>query len=461
MTVRSICFRWRPGCAARPYRQADRPVGAACRRLRRLPPLARSRRRLCPPHLRHRRHRRSHHHRARSAPGAVAGRFGAARNRQRGLDRNTRRAGHLAALAAAQARPVGVPGDREGIVVAEAEARAPAAKLAIVRPLDGARGSVMSPARWQSLSNWSEQMRSWIIVDHTRCEIRGARDVADAAYNGNRVVQIGGFDGLMFPSLGCAWIVAPEGLVDPLLAMLRLWDEPVPMPTQATLAEYMGSPMHGLHLDRALAERSARLAAFQAGFDLGGGRLDQLLMPRGQGLRVMLPGVAKDRAVADACRAAGVGVQAISTRAAIGHESGLVAGFAGTPVKRTEAAAASWRGFCGRQTEPRTLGAISRRNDARRFGRRDESRLDGGDRRKMACRLCDETVAEKPRVRVANFAEKTRSVAAKERREPSARRACCRQLSRLVPSLLVIHRKAQSLRVNVCATAQASLGERT
>ncbi|GIL39720.1 aminotransferase class I/II-fold pyridoxal phosphate-dependent enzyme [Roseiterribacter gracilis] len=246
---------------------------------------------------------------------------------------------HLAALAAAQARAVGVPGDDKGIVVADGEARAPAAKLAIVRPLDGARGSVMSPERWNALTTWSEQMRSWIIADHTRSEIRVARDAGDPAYNGNRVVQVGGFDGLMFPSLGCAWIIAPDSLVDPLLAMLRLWDEPVPMPTQATLAEYMGSPMHGLHLDRALAERSARLAAFQTGFDLGGGRPEQLLVPHSQGLRVMIPGIAQDRAVADACRAAGVGVQAISTRAAIGHETGLVAGFAGTPAKRTEAAA--------------------------------------------------------------------------------------------------------------------------
>jgi GntR family transcriptional regulator / MocR family aminotransferase len=247
--------------------------------------------------------------------------------------------GHLAALAAAQARPVAVPSDAEGIVVAEAEARAPAAKLAIVRPHDGARGAVLSAARWHALTHWSEQMRSWIVADRTRCEIRGTRDSAEPAYIGNRVVQVGGFDGLMFPSLGCAWIVAPDALIDPLLAMLRLWDEPVPMPTQATLAEFMCSPMHGLHLDRALAERAARLEAFQTGFEIGGGRLEQLALPKGAGLRLTINDVASDREAAAACRAAGIGVQAISARAAIGRETGLVAGFAGTPAKRTEAAA--------------------------------------------------------------------------------------------------------------------------
>jgi hypothetical protein len=111
------------------------------------------------------------------------------------------------------------------------------------------------------------------------------------------------------------------------------------MPTQATLAEFMGSPMHSLHLERALAECALRLDAFQTGFALGGGDAEHLSLPRGQGLRLALTSMTQDRLVADACRAAGIGVQAMSARAAIGRDTGLIAGFAGTPAKRTEAAA--------------------------------------------------------------------------------------------------------------------------
>ncbi|GIL37940.1 GntR family transcriptional regulator [Rhodospirillales bacterium TMPK1] len=232
---------------------------------------------------------------------------------------------HLAALAAAQARALPLPQDNEDVFAGDT-------KLAVVRPLDGPRGTIMQPSRWHALSRWSEEKRSWIVADYLHCELRGSRDPGHAAYLGSRTIHIGGFGGSMFPSLGCAWIVAPDAMVEPLLAMLRLWDDPVPIPTQATLAEFMSSPIYALHLEKAIAERAQRLDAFQVGYEIGGGRVEHLSPPRGSGLRIALPGVAQERRAIDACRAAGFGVQ--------GQGSfGLSAGFAGTTAKRTEAAA--------------------------------------------------------------------------------------------------------------------------
>ncbi len=121
-------------------------------------------------------------------------------------------------LRAAGARLAGISVDAEGFDVAMAERTHPDARLAYVTPSHQyPTGALMSLARRLALLDWARRENGWILEDDYDGDLRYAgRPLAalQALDTAGRVIYIGTFCKMTFPSLRLAFLVAPPSLVD-------------------------------------------------------------------------------------------------------------------------------------------------------------------------------------------------------------------------------------------------------
>jgi len=164
---------------------------------------------------------------------------------------------------AAGAEVIPVPVDREGMVVAEGLNRSPNARLAYVTPSHQyPLGHQMSLARRQELLSWATENESWVIEDDYDSEIRYSGRPQPAlqgiAEGGDRVIYVGTFSKVLFPSLRLGYMVVPDSLVDAFLAARSLSDRHQSTLDQAILADFIVEGHFMRHLRRsrvAYAER--------------------------------------------------------------------------------------------------------------------------------------------------------------------------------------------------------------
>jgi len=165
----------------------------------------------------------------------------------------------------AGARIVPVPVDDEGMVIREGIARAPHARLAYVTPSHQyPLGSVMSVERRRELLDWADSNQSWIIEDDYDSEFRYSGRPQPAlqgmAGDPNRVIYVGTFSKVLFPSLRLGYLVVPDELVDAFLAARAVSDRHQSTLDQAVLADFITEGHFMRHLRRsrvAYAERQA------------------------------------------------------------------------------------------------------------------------------------------------------------------------------------------------------------
>jgi GntR family transcriptional regulator/MocR family aminotransferase len=123
----------------------------------------------------------------------------------------------------ARARIVPVPVDEEGISVAKGRRLAPRPKLIYVTPSHQfPLGMTMSADRRRALLEWAQEAGAFIVEDDYDSEYRfEGRPVPtlQTLDPNNRVVLAGTFNKLLFPALRLGYIVAPETLMDSLLAL--------------------------------------------------------------------------------------------------------------------------------------------------------------------------------------------------------------------------------------------------
>jgi GntR family transcriptional regulator/MocR family aminotransferase len=184
--------------------------------------------------------------------------------------------GARGSLIGAGARLVPVPVDGEGMVVSEGVARGPDARLAYVTPSHQyPLGVAMSLARRLELLAWARRAGAWVLEDDYDSEFRYCgRPLASlqGLDSQGRVVYMGTFSKVLFPSLRLSYLVVPVGLVDAFVSALSLAGGPAPTHTQAVLADFLaeGHLLRHIRRMRALyAERQEALVR-AAGRDLAG-----------------------------------------------------------------------------------------------------------------------------------------------------------------------------------------------
>jgi GntR family transcriptional regulator/MocR family aminotransferase len=163
-----------------------------------------------------------------------------------------RLAGDVLALAGCHLVPV--PVDREGLDVAAGIARCPKARAAFVTPSHQfPLGVTLSASRRLRLLDWAQSSGSWIIEDDYDSEYR-YRSMPVASLQGldanARVIYIGTFSKVLFPSLRLGYMVIPSDLIDRFLAIRRTMDLGPPGFHQEVLADFIAEGHFARHIRR-------------------------------------------------------------------------------------------------------------------------------------------------------------------------------------------------------------------
>src|SRR5260370_30998945 len=124
--------------------------------------------------------------------------------------------------------PIPIPVDREGLDVTAGIRKSRRAQAAFVTPSHQfPLGVTMSAARRMLLVEWAQNSGAWIIEDDYDSEYR-FESLPIASLQGldanSRVIYIGTFSKVLFPSLRLGYIVIPSDLVDRFLAIRRVMD---------------------------------------------------------------------------------------------------------------------------------------------------------------------------------------------------------------------------------------------
>jgi GntR family transcriptional regulator / MocR family aminotransferase len=197
-------------------------------------------------------------------------------------------------LTAAGSHLLPVPVDGEGMDIAKGIERHGHARAAFVTPSHQyPLGSTMSASRRLQLLNWAQRSGAWIIEDDYDSEFRfESRPIASLqGLDVNaRVIYIGTFSKVLFPSLRIGYLVIPSDLVERFVAMRAAMDIFPPYLYQEVLADFMGMGHFGRHIRKMRKLYSERrkvlIQSLQQEF---GGKLEVLGADAGMHLAVTLP----------------------------------------------------------------------------------------------------------------------------------------------------------------------------
>ena len=242
-------------------------------------------------------------------------------------------------LVLAGAAAVGISVDAEGLDVDDGRNRAPDARLAMVSPSHQyPMGVTMSLARRLALLEWANEANAFILEDDYDSEFRyecAPAPALKALDGGNgRVIYIGTLSKLLAPGLRLGFLVAPDGLIDALRTVRNGADYRVPMPLQATAADFIGNGHLGTHIRRSKALYTERRAALLSAIKSeGGGLLTVPTASTGLHLVTELPEQCDDQPLAVAARERQIGVTPLSgyfVDASGTKRQGLLMGFGNT-----------------------------------------------------------------------------------------------------------------------------------
>jgi GntR family transcriptional regulator/MocR family aminotransferase len=251
--------------------------------------------------------------------------------------------GNRAVLEAAGAKLIPVPVDAEGMRIGGGRA-----KLACVAPSHQyPLGVIMSLARRLELLAWARQAEAWIIEDDYDSEFRYAGPPL-AALQGldqdGRVIYVGSFSKVMFPSLRLGYLVVPPAMLDDFARARTTLDDHPASAMQPVLAEFIAAGHFAAHVRRMRKRYAGRQQELLRAAEH---HLDGLLIlapdPAGMHLVADLaPALAKRMRDTEAARrAANIG---ISTPALSSYymgradRQGLLLGYAATPDRAIEPA---------------------------------------------------------------------------------------------------------------------------
>jgi GntR family transcriptional regulator / MocR family aminotransferase len=157
-------------------------------------------------------------------------------------------------LTFAGCRLVPVPVDGEGMDVAAGVKKCRKARAAYVAPSHQfPLGVTMSASRRLQLLDWAERSKAWIIEDDYDSEYRyDSMPIASlqGLDSNSRVIYIGTFSKVLFPSLRMGYMVIPKDLVHLFQEARRTIDISPPYLYQAVVTDFIREGHFGRHIRR-------------------------------------------------------------------------------------------------------------------------------------------------------------------------------------------------------------------
>ena len=168
-------------------------------------------------------------------------------------------------FAAAGARVVSVPVDRDGLQVERLPVRTPRCRALYVTPSHQfPTGAVMSAPRRAELLDWARAHGSYIIEDdydgELRYDIRPIEAIKGADVD-DRVIYVGTLSKVLFPSMRLGYLVSPSALLGSFVTAKHVCDRITPALLQMSLADFMAQGHFSRHLLRAKRLCAQRRAA--------------------------------------------------------------------------------------------------------------------------------------------------------------------------------------------------------
>jgi len=242
-------------------------------------------------------------------------------------------------FALAGCRLVLVPVDDEGLSVEAGTKLCRKAAAAFVTPSHQfPLGVTMSASRRFQLLEWAHHTGSWIIEDDYDSEYR-FESLPIASLQGldtnARVIYVGTFSKVLFPSLRLGYIVIPADLVDRFISVRQAMDIGPPEFFQHVIADFMNEGHFARHLRRMRAlyreQRTALVSCI--GGELGSA-LEVLGSEAGMHLPVALTRRISDREIAERAARQNLWLWPLSPYyAGKASRSGFVLGFGGTRIE--------------------------------------------------------------------------------------------------------------------------------
>lgn len=233
-------------------------------------------------------------------------------------------------------RVYGVPLDAHGLDVAAGRAIAVDAALAYFHPVTQyPLGLRTSTERLRELLRWADESGAWIVEGNFNDEVVYDRDLPAALWSmdeSDRVLMMGTFEGIMYPSLRVAYLVVPQRLTEVFTAMRGLLGDSSNTQLQMALAWFIDEGHLSTHLRRLRVVGRQRREALRASA--------QRHLPAGCTLGpldggwhgcIHLPAAVNDRDVVRRMRAQGVVAVALSSGCIspqpVPHGNGLILGY--------------------------------------------------------------------------------------------------------------------------------------
>lgn len=237
-----------------------------------------------------------------------------------------------AAFAGAGMRLVPVPVDGEGLDPAAGAARATQAKAVYVTPSHQfPLGVTLSMRRRLELIDWARRAGAWIIEDDYDSEFRYAGPPLTSLQGidgAGRVIYVGTFSKALFPGLRVGYLVLPEALLEPVLAVRNRTDRFPAVLIEGALTAFLRDGHFAAHLRR--ARRHARAARDALVAALRQGPITVTAPDQGLHLIAELPPGLNDRDALTTAHHAGLGARALSPMyLEAPARQGLVIGFSG------------------------------------------------------------------------------------------------------------------------------------
>jgi GntR family transcriptional regulator / MocR family aminotransferase len=235
-------------------------------------------------------------------------------------------------------RVVPVPVDTEGLNVAAGMKQCREARAGLVTPSHQyPLGVTMSASRRLQLLDWAERYGSWIIEDDYDSEYR-YESMPVTSLQGldrnSRVVYIGTFSKVLFPSLRLGYVVIPADLVERFLAVRFAMDISPATFHQAVLADFIREGDFSRHIRRMRLVYAERRSALIENIRNELGSLAEIAGAQaGMHLCVMLKGISDCEMAARAARQNLCLVPLSPFFAGNAPQQGFILGFGSTSVE--------------------------------------------------------------------------------------------------------------------------------